>query len=182
MCFKYEKKKKKKRHLKAKKSFWTLKLKRPTCSWWQHFFEIISEPTRQRVKRHDGSVPSEPLLRRRLSAFIPLFVTLKSRCLTYKLIYKLHFSMNPFHCGCGPSTLSSGPRIHLQMKPREKCSPAPQRDRMPSHCSRSMGAAGMVGTAWPCSSRSTQSRSCLIQGLSPSMFLRSQTSDNTKLP
>lgn len=64
----------------------------------------------------------------------------------------------------------------------EKCSPAPQRDRMPSHCSRSMGAAGIVGTAWPCSSRSTQSRSCLIQGLSPSMFLRSETSDNTKLP
>lgn len=64
----------------------------------------------------------------------------------------------------------------------EKCSPAPQRDRMPSHCSRSMGAAGIVGTAWPCSSQSTQSRSCLIQGLSPSMFLCSETSDNAKLP
>lgn len=44
------------------------------------------------------------------------------------------------------------------------------------------GSGGMVGAAWPCSSRSTQSRSCLIQGLSASMFLRSQTSDNTKLP
>lgn len=67
----------------------------------------------------DDTLPPEPLLCSRHSLFISLFVTLKSCYLTYKLIYKLHFSMNPFHCGSGPSTLSSGPRIHLQMKPRE---------------------------------------------------------------
>lgn len=117
MRSKFEKKKKN-RQLKAKKKPFRHCNSRPNCSKWQHFLGNICSPTRQRVKRHDGSVPSEPLLRCRLSAFIPLFVTLKSRCLTYKLIYKLHFSMNPFHCGCGPSTLSSGPRIHLQMKPR----------------------------------------------------------------
>lgn len=134
------------------------------------------------MKKHDGPLPPEPPLCSRLSAFTLLFVTLKSCCLTYKLIYKLHFSMNPFHCGSGPLNTFIRAEDSFANETPEKCSPAPQRDRMPSHCSRSMGAAGIVGTAWPCSSRSTQSRSCLIQGLSPSMFLRSETSDNTKLP
>lgn len=70
-------------------------------------------------ERRDDTLPPEPLLCSRVSLFFSLFVKLKSHCLTYKLIYKLHFSMNPFHCGSGPSTLSSEPRIHLQMKPRE---------------------------------------------------------------
>ncbi len=80
-----------------------------------------------------------------------------------------------------PQHFHQGQEFNCKWNP-EKFSPAPQRDRMPSHCSRSMGAAGIVGTAWPCSSQSTQSRSCLIQGLSPSMFLCSETSDNAKLP
>ena len=51
--------------------------------------------------------------------------------------------MNPFHYGSGPQTFSSGSAggIHLQMKPPEEHNLAPQRDRMPSHCSPSMGAA-----------------------------------------
>lgn len=82
-------------------------------------FSILINRTSQGMKRQDDTLPPEPLLCSRLSLFISLFVTLKSRYLAYKLIYKLHFSMNPFHCASGPSTLSSGPRIHLQMKPRE---------------------------------------------------------------
>lgn len=82
-------------------------------------FYILINRISQGVKRQGDTQPPEPLLCSRLSVFFLLIVTLKSRCLTYKLIYKLHFSMNPFHCGSGPSTLSSGPRIHLQMKPRE---------------------------------------------------------------
>lgn len=82
-------------------------------------FSILINRTSQGVKRQDDTLPPEPPLGSRLSLFFSFFVTLKSCCLTYKLIYKLHFSMNLFHCGSGPSTLSSGPRIHLQMKPRE---------------------------------------------------------------
>lgn len=72
----------------------------------------------KRVKRYGQPAPPEPLLGSELSEFF-VFVSLNSRCLTYKLVYKLHFSMNVFHCGSGPSTLSSWPRIHLQMKSRE---------------------------------------------------------------
>lgn len=142
----------------------------------------------QRVEPEDeqsegDTLPREPTaLPQTFLLLSPSFVTLKFCCLTYKLIYKLHFSMNPFHCGPPPpDTFHRGQEFICKWNP-EKCSPAPQRDRMPSHCSHSMGAAGIVGTAWSCSSRSTQSRSCLIQGLSPSMFLCSETSDNTKLP
>lgn len=84
----------------------------------------------------------------------------KSKSLTYKLLYKLHFSMNPFHCDWIPPLLP--PALLLPIRETfiraknsfanetlQKCSPppltAPQRDRMPPHCSRSMGAAGMVG-------------------------------------
>lgn len=154
------------------------------CAQNQVFeFAILIYRTSQGAKQQDDTLqPREPLLGCRLSVFFLLFVTLKSCCLTYKLIYKLHFSMNPFSLWLRPPRhFHRGQEFICKWNP-EKCSPAPQRDRMPSHCSRSMGAAGIVGTAWPCSSRSTQSRSCLIQGLSPSMFLCSETSDNAKLP
>lgn len=82
-------------------------------------FSILINRTSQAVRKQDDTLPPERLLCSRLFLFFLLFVSLKSHCLTYKLVYKLHFSMNPFHCGTGPSTLSSAPRIHLQMKPRE---------------------------------------------------------------
>lgn len=71
----------------------------------------------KQARRHPA--PRATAVLQTFPLFFPLFVTLKSLCLTYKLIYKLHFAMNSFHCGAGPSILSSGPRIHLQMKPRE---------------------------------------------------------------
>ncbi len=71
------------------------------------------------------------------------FVPQKSCCLTYKLIYKLQFSMSPTHCGASLSTFSSSWRFICKWNPCKKCVPALWRDRMAPHCS----------PAWECQSR-----------------------------
>lgn len=72
-----------------------------------------------------------------------LFVPQNSCCLTYKLIYKLQFSMSPTHCGDSLSTFSSSWRFICKWNPCKKCVPALWRDRMAPHCS----------SAWECQSR-----------------------------
>ncbi len=72
-----------------------------------------------------------------------LFVPQKSCCLTYKLIYKLQFSMSLIHCGASLSTFSSSWRFICKWNPCKKCVPALWRDRMAPHCS----------SAWECQSR-----------------------------
>lgn len=101
-------------------------------------FCILINRTSQGVRRQDDTLPPEPLLCSRLSLFFSLFVTLKSCCLTYKLIYKLHFSMNPFHCGSGP----------LNTFIRAKNSIANETQRSSALPHRETGCLPIVHAAW----------------------------------
>lgn len=98
-------------------------------------FDKLDEWVREKARRHPA-----PRATTVLQTFLILFPLCHTKicCLTYKLIYKLHFSMNPFHCGSGP----------LNTFIRAKNSFANETQRSAALPHRETGCLPIVRAAW----------------------------------